>query len=114
MTASLGNADGLADLERHPRQLFGFGVAALLDQDVGKACDEARRDRVVLALVLQLRQQRAARIDLGFAETALPRLHPGLAEHGEIDREHQAGLQGGFCPASIGLIAARLRNSPSL
>ena len=83
----VGDADGAVDLERDARQLLGLGVTALLDQDVGQPHDEARGRRVVLALVLQLRQQRAARVDLGFRETALPRLHAGLAQDGEIDAE---------------------------
>ena len=56
-------------------QLLGLGVAALLDQDAGQAHDEARRRGIVFALVLQPRQQRAARIGLGLGEPALLRLH---------------------------------------
>ena len=81
-------------LQRHAGQLLGVGVTALLDEDVGQPRDEARRDGAVLALILQLRQQRAANIDFGFGEPSLPRLRPGQAEGGEIDGEHQARLGG--------------------
>ena len=72
--------------------MLGFRVTALLDQNVGQPADEAWRDGIVLALVLQLRQQRAARIDLGFREPSLPRFRSRLAEHGKVDSEHEAGL----------------------
>src|SRR4051794_20229368 len=46
------NADGPVDLQTHPRELLGFGVTALLDENVGQSDNEARGGRVVLALIL--------------------------------------------------------------
>ncbi len=82
----VGHAHGFRNLQGDAGELLGLVVAALVDQDAGKPADETRRDRIVLAGVLQARQQCPARVDLGFGKPALPRLHPRLIEHGAVRR----------------------------
>ena len=63
----IGDADRALHIDGRPRQLFGFLVTALLDQNAGKPDDEFWGLRGVFSLRLKYFQKRAARVGLGFA-----------------------------------------------
>ena len=58
-----------------------FFVAAFLDQRGNQTHDEFGRGRTVFALGLEAGKQCAPGISFGLSETALPDLHPRLAQH---------------------------------
>ena len=105
------DADLVVDLDGDAGEAFGFLVAALLDQDAGKAHDVFGGQRMVLALFLQAREQRTAGIDLGLGEPPLPRLPARLAEHPAVGVLQQLRQSAGTLLRSTPGIDARLRRS---